>query len=482
MSFLHPEYFWLLLFLLAAFLKRDFEGLHLRTYGYIVSFILIIFALARPVVSQEPTQTKEFLSDVVLAVDLSYSMQAQDIKPTRLAYAKEALTQIVRQEKKSRFGVLGFTTNAIILSPLTQDSELLLHLFGSLDETLVMTKGSAVMPALELGRKMSKSKRVSLVLLSDGADELNYADEATYAKQNNIIVNVLMIATKTGGTLQLDNKELLKDELGDIVVSRENEAIMQISDATGGVYTHSISEIQDAINEQREDDFMSNTTVVQYQELFYYFVALAIIVFLVSVTSLKRFILIFLLLFGIEMQAGSLDFLQDENIREFKNATQLYKAGEYEKALVKFQNVHSNKAKLKAIVFYNIANTFVRLKEFDRAKEAYIKSLTLDYSKEAADNLHYIKNVAKQKQMSTGQQKTKERSQLAKKRESSTKKKKNGGSSNMNASAKSSDGAADEGKKAKAHTQIDISQTKTKLSSKQYELINARRFNEKHAW
>ncbi|MDQ7067094.1 MAG: VWA domain-containing protein [Sulfurimonas sp.] len=93
---------------------------------------------------------------------------------------------MVKSEQKSRFGVLGFTTNAIILSPLTQDTQLLLHLFSALDEKLIMTKGSSIMPALHLARKMSKSPSVSVVLLTDGGDELNYEDEARVCKEKQL--------------------------------------------------------------------------------------------------------------------------------------------------------------------------------------------------------------------------------------------------------------------------------------------------------
>ena len=481
MSFLNPEYLWLFLFLVAAFIKKDFKELRLTSFGYILTFIFIVLALMRPVIEQEPIKSKEVLSDVVVAVDLSYSMQATDITPSRLEFAKEILLKLVEKEKKSRFGVLGFTTNAIILSPLTQDSELLLHLFGSLNEKLIMTKGSSIMPALHLARKMSKSKRVSVLILSDGGDELNYSDEAKFAKENNLVINVLMIATKLGGTLPLANGELLKDELGDIVVSRENSSIESISNATGGVYSSSVDDIFDALSSQREDEFMSNTTVVKNLELFYYLVTLAIITFLVSVTSLKRYAVAFLLLFGVSVQADMLELFQDENKLEFKEAGVLYQSGEYEKALVKYENVKSSSPEFKALVFYNLGNTFVRLKEFKKAREAYKKSLTLHQTKEAYENMLYILDVKEQKQMSTGQQKSAEKSSIAKKKDS-TQKKKEGGSSNMKVSATASSGADDGGKKSKSESKIDLNSGKAKLSSKQYELINRRQIDEKKPW
>jgi len=481
MNFLNPEYLWLFLFLLAAFMKNDFKNLRLTSYGYIVTFVFIVLALTRPVIEQEPVKTQEVLSDVVIGVDLSFSMQAIDISPTRLSFAKEALKELVMRDTKSRFGVFGFTTNAIILSPLTEDSELLLHLFNALDETLIMTKGSSIMPALRLARKMSASKSVSLVLLTDGADELNYSQEAKFAKENNIIVNILMIATKIGAPLRLADGNLLEDELGDIVVSRENSTISLLADATGGVYSKSMSDIQSALSSQSNAEYKSNVTVVQNIELFYYFVALALLAFIVSTTTLKKYVLGLLLLLGINLNADSLEFFKNKNAVVFSKAVSFYEEGEYEKSLQMFQSVLSSKAEVKSVVYYNQGNSLVRLKEFKKAREAYTKSLVLFYSKEADENLQHIKNVKEQQDMTTGQQKSAKKSELAKKRESSQKQNR-GGSSNMKVSTASSGGEKNEGKKSKQNARVDLNAGKAKLSSRQYELINKRQVDEKQPW
>lgn len=481
MSFLYPEYFWLFLFLVAGFIKKDFRALSVVSLGYILTFVFIVLALSRPVIEQEPIKSEQMLSDVVIAVDLSYSMQANDIAPTRLAKAKEVLSTLIKSEQKSRFGILGFTTNAIILSPMTEDSELLEHLFNSLDDKLIITKGSSIMPALKLARKMSKSKNLSVVILSDGGDEASYEEEAKYAKENSLVVNVFMLATKSGGTLMLENGELLKDETNDIVVSRANQAIELISDATGGVYTKSFDEIVDALQSQKTDDKKSQTTIIRNLELFYYLIVLAIISFLISVTTLKRYVLAFLLLFGVSLDANVLDYFEDKNTLEFKKASSYYKSGEYEKALNSYERVKSSDAEFKSIVFYNMGNSLVRLKEFKKARDAYLKSLTLSYSKEADENMYYIRDVDEQMQMKTGQEKSSKKSSIAKK-EQSDKKKKEGGSSNMKVSASASSGAEDGGKKTKSTSKLDLNSGKAKLSSKQYELINKRGVNEKQPW
>ncbi|MBU0720068.1 VWA domain-containing protein [bacterium] len=508
MSFLNPEYFWLLLVLIPFFMKTDLADVSFKAWGYAFTFVCIVIALGRPVIEQEPIKSEQVLSDVIIAVDLSYSMQATDVEPNRLVRAKEILRDLVKKEQKSRFGVLGFTSNAIVLSPLTQDSELLLHLFSSLDDTLVITKGSSVMPALELARRMSKAKNPSLVLLSDGGDEPSYEKEAAYAKENGLIVNIFMLGTKFGGTLRLDNGELLKDESDDIVVSRENEAIRHVAETTGGVYTKDFDEILSALESQREEEYRSKSIVIKNLELFYYCIALAILSFLITLTTLKRYVQRFfvslMLLFGVHTNAGILDAYyaksaEDYYIREeykksaeyyskipqsrayFNTACGYYKNGEYEKALLYFQRVKSHDAKFKSEVFYNIANSLVRLKEFEKAREAYLKSLTLFFTKEADENLRYIKNAGEEMSMLSGQQKTKNNSSIAKE-ESSMQKKKEGGGSNMKVSADAGSGAGENAKKTQSEGLLNLNKGKAKLSSKQYELINKRGVNEKRPW
>ena len=482
MNFLNPEYFWLLLFLVPFFIYRNFRSYRIHIFGYMLSFIFITIALSRPVLPQKPIENEQVLSDVVVAVDLSYSMQAHDISPTRLSFAKETLASLVKHNSKSRYGVLGFTTNAIILSPLTQDSELLLHLFSSLDEKLIITKGSSIMPALVLARKLSKSKHLSVVLLSDGGDEVDYSDEAAFAKKEGLVVNTFMIGTKSGTTLHLENGEILKDEIGDIVVSRLNENISVISNASGGVSTDNYDDLLSALASQNDEYFKSKSTLIQNLELFYYFIFLALLIFLVSVTTLKRYIVAFLFLFGISVDASLVDLLKNENVLSFKEANRLYSEGEYEKALVKYKRIRSSSYSFKSRVYYNMANTLVRLKEFKKARESYHKSLTLNYTNEAYENMQYIKDVSEQEQMSTGQQKTKKKSSFAKQKESTQKKKKSGGSSNMKVSANASNGASDNAKKTKGVSMLNLNSAKAKLSSQQYELVNKRGANEKRPW
>lgn len=474
MSFLSPEYFWLLLLLLPIFINKNYQDVNTIIYGYIVTFVFVVLAMSRLVLEQEPIKSNQVLSDVIIAVDLSTSMSARDIKPSRLQKAKELLKMLVKSDTNTRYAVVGFTTNAIVLSPLTEDSELLLHLYDSLDENMIMTKGSSLMSALTLSAKMSKSKTPSVVLLTDGADEVSYEDEARFAKSRGLVVNIMMLATAMGGTLDTNDGELLKDELGDIVVSRENSRVRFIADATGGVYTKSYDALVAELYAQKNHEHKTQTMIIQNMEFFYYFIFLAILSFLFATTTLKKYVLAFLLLMGVHVSAST-------NAVYVQNGFNAYKLGEYDKALVNYEMVRSSDAKVKSLVFYNIGTTYIRLKQFKKAREAFLKSLTLAYSLQANENMRHIVDAEEQMQMNTGQEKTDKKSSYAR-QEKNTSEKEEGGSSNMKVSAPAGSGSAKMGEENKSDGMISLNQSNAKLSSAQYELINKGTINEKKPW
>jgi Ca-activated chloride channel family protein len=293
-SWLYPGWFWLLLPVgaLLLFSRDRSDALQLQSgRGWLLpALLMIIVALARPVLTQEPIEIEQSGSDVVIAVDLSYSMQANDIEPNRLEAAKTLLSELVKEDTKNRFGVIGFTTNAIVLSPMTDDAQLLLHLFVGLDETLVTTKGTVMMPALKLSRKMSKAEQPIIVLLSDGGDEDDYVKEAAFAKKNGLLVNVVMLASRFGSTLEDGRGEMVKDEAGNIVVSARNDAIKALSRASGGEYIDGadLSALQEAIAGQSHSEYKTKKKIMQHTELFYYFVIAALFFFMLSVTTLGK--------------------------------------------------------------------------------------------------------------------------------------------------------------------------------------------------
>ncbi len=509
MIFLHVNYLLLFVILFYMYYKRRTKSSKI-IYMYL-AMTMVIMALSRPVFNQEIVEVDTKGSDVIIALDISHSMQADDIKPNRLNAAKELLRNLVKQDINDRFGVIAYTTNAIILSPLTSDSELLLNLVDRIDETMVMTKGTSLLPALQLAQKMSASPHPKVLLLTDGGDAQSYAKEAQYAKENKLQVNVLMFATAFGATLKNSDGTLVKDEANNIVVSAQNRAIKQLSSATNGKYIEnaSVSSVIALLKEQYSEDFKGKSEIVKYSELFYIFIMLATIFFMLAYTTLReklhKKILVLLMLIGVVTQAGVLDFYYLQKAKSsyenesYEKASQYfsnvesseaqfnagiahYKDAKYEKAIEAFEVIKSNNENFKSKLYYNRGLCYIRLKEFDKARKNLIKSLTLKYDVDAYENYMYIR-TASNHEMITGQQKGKKRADEAESEASKrSKKTKEGGGSNMNVAAASSNSASNTGMKTKSEQMLSFSKNGAKLSSSQYELINQRSVSETAPW
>lgn len=477
----------------------------------IASVVLVIISLARPVILQKPLEVQQKGSDVILAVDLSYSMRGTDISPSRLEAAKKLLHEVVRSDRRDRFGVIGFTTSAIILSPLTKDTELLEHLVNALDESQIITKGTQVMSALELARKMSHAQRPLVILLTDGGDETAYEKEADFIRENDLAVSIVMLASSGGSTLPTQSGEWLKDEAGHIVVSSRNDAISELVHAGNGEMIHGADTdaVRTLIDTARHEDFQGSSSVIRTRELFAIPLVPALIAFVLAMTSireklLKRLVLLLALL-GIGANAGVLDFAtlyQAKNayalgeyersaslygavyspLARYNRGNALYKAGKYEAAVGAYHAVKSDDPLFKSRLYYNMGNCYIRLREFEKARESLLKSLTLRYDKAADANLRAIAGIQDfNLSLNVRKEKKEKFSQEEAPPSGEHKKSKEGGGSNMKSDTAAS-GGGDEGKKTRSDPRLSLSQGKAALSSRQYELINQRSVHETKPW
>jgi len=510
MTLLYP--FWLLALLAIPlylfFAKRYSWGIESSQKWLFLSIALVILSLARPVIPQKPLEIEQAGKDVILAIDLSYSMRGTDVAPSRLEEAKKILIETVQTHPKDRFGVIGFTTHAIVLSPLTKDTELLEHLFGALDETQIITKGTSVMSALELSRKMSHASSPLLVLLTDGGDETNYDKEALFSQDNKLRVNIVLLGSQNGSTLPADDGSTLKDEKGHIVVSARNDAINEIARMSDGKVVSDADELGSLIDDAEIEDFTGSSSVSDNKELFTVPLGLALVVFVLAMTSLgdkvSKLFIIALAFIGISANAGMLDFAYlhtafqeysrknyevsaklfekiDSEPARYNHANALYKAGKYQEALVQYRRIRSNEPLFKSKIYYNMGNCHIRLGEFENARNDFLKSLTLRYTKEADENLRFIAQAQEKKSLNVRKEKRDKFSQEENAPTGEKKESKQGGGSNMQSDMKSG-GGGDEGKKAQGDPRFSASQGKAKLSSRQYELINERSVHETKPW
>lgn len=273
MNFAHPNVLWLLLVLPAALIAfywwawrerqrlmtqfiqaRLLPGLiagvspvrqKLKSTCLIGAVVMLILALARPQWGFTWEETKVRGLDIVVAIDTSKSMLAEDITPNRLTRAKLAALDLMQQAKSDRLGLVAFAGSAFLQCPLTIDDNAFRQSVEALDVNIIPDGGTALAEAIKTAQEAYKegdNHRV-LVLFTDGEDNDEDAlPAAQTAAATGMKIFTVGVGTADGTLLQLrDNKgriDYIRDPEGNVVKSRLNEALLQqIAGATdGGFY------------------------------------------------------------------------------------------------------------------------------------------------------------------------------------------------------------------------------------------------------
>ncbi|MCX6076581.1 MAG: VWA domain-containing protein [Campylobacterales bacterium] len=422
MSFLHPEFLYYMLpplFILFGLLLTQKEAqLHffsdevlsrLRVSAniltlkarnalfFLMGFFMIV-ALAHPVINEGEVEVKAKSADIMVAMDISDSMLAEDVYPNRLKLAKLKAMELLKIVPNERIGVIAFAKNSYLVSPLSFDHSAVGFLLRQLDTTSITEKGTDFLSMLEVvNNSVDKEGKKYLLILSDGGDESDFSKEIAYAKEKNIVVFVLGIGTKTGAPIKLEGGTFVKHN-GEIIVSKLNENISSLATKSGGVYVQSVKADDDiktmlreieSLSEQKE---LKSEKVQRFIPLFYYPLGMALLLFLIATSSMTKrqtvsvpsvFILFALLFFTPQAEAGLLDFV------ELGNAKKAYENKEYEKAS-KLYEKHAEHS-LNAESYYNAGNSLYKQGKFDEALKSYEKATFFD-EKQRAKNLSNIGN------------------------------------------------------------------------------------------
>jgi Ca-activated chloride channel family protein len=273
MSFAVPYYLWLLLvvppLLILFFWWSERERRHLMTQ-FIQSRLLpgllagvsdqrrkirailviaavtsLILALARPQWGFDWQEVKQRGLDIIVAIDTSKSMLAEDIAPNRLSRAKLAALDLMQQAKSDRLGLIAFAGEAFLQCPLTIDDNAFRQSVESLDVNIIPEGGTAIADAIDEARKAFKEgdNHKVLVLFTDGEDQDSGAVEAAQrAKESGLIIFTVGIGSTEGELLRVKGvdgqSDYVRDENGNVVKSHLNEALLKqiAAETPGGAY------------------------------------------------------------------------------------------------------------------------------------------------------------------------------------------------------------------------------------------------------
>lgn len=257
-----------------------------------VVFSLLVFTLMRPQWGFQWQEVKRRGLDILIAIDTSKSMLAQDVKPNRLERSKLAVKDLLKQLTGDRVGLIAFAGTAFLQCPLTVDYNGFMLALDNLNVNVIPQQGTSISSAIKEAIKTYKGedkKYKVLIIITDGEDhEGNLASLAEKAKKEGLKIFCVGIGSKEGELIPItDNAghmNFLKDKTGNFVKSRLDEASLQkIALTTGGSYVRAtgadfgldlIYDKKLSIIEKRDLDSKMRK---RYEERFTIFLAIALV-------------------------------------------------------------------------------------------------------------------------------------------------------------------------------------------------------------
>src|SRR5438270_3220914 len=206
---------------------------------------LLVVALARPQWGFDWEEVRQRGLDIVVAIDTSRSMVAEDVQPNRLTRAKLAALDLRKLAKADRMGLVAFAGTAFLQCPLSADDEAFRQSIDELNVNIIPQGGTAVAEAIQTARMAFKDKTDNhkvLVLFTDGEDHDGHAVEAAKeAAKDGMRIFTIRVGTRNGELLRVTDargrSDYIKDPEGNVVKSRLDEGLLtQIAEATGGFY------------------------------------------------------------------------------------------------------------------------------------------------------------------------------------------------------------------------------------------------------
>ena len=269
----------------------------LKAALYLVALTLLILAAARPQLGSKLREVKAEGVEMMLVVDVSNSMLAEDFEPNRLERTKYAIQKLFESLKQERVGLVAFAGEPKVQLPITSDYRMAQAFTRRLSTSLVAEQGTAIGRALELAMlsysSQSERSRV-MVLITDGENHEDDAIEAAEkAAAQGIKIYTIGIGTPEGAPIEIDG-EFVRDEEGEMVVSKLGEQMLeQIAATTDAAYVRAtkqsigLEEIVKSINAMERTE-LTTMRYEEYNEQYQYLLGAALLLLLFDSLILSR--------------------------------------------------------------------------------------------------------------------------------------------------------------------------------------------------
>ena len=400
-------------------------------------WLFIVIALAGPVWEKLPQPVYQTNTGKVLIMDMSLSMGATDLTPNRLTKARFKAIDLIDKIDDADMGLIAYSGDAFVISPLTADSKNLVALIPSLSPQIMPLAGSNAYAAIDLADQLLKNAgytRGEIYWITDGIESNEFKELQQRLSASNHRVSILGVGTTEGAPIKQPNGELLKDNRGSIVIPKLNDSHLRaLAHSTGGAYSRITSTSID-INTLAEQEVISREAKKDDEQLhqgdqYKEFGPIIVILILPFAAYAFRRGLVFALvlmtsglmltlpapvkaanddtppswwtnLWQTKDQQAAKQFEQQnysDAAQLFENnqwrGSSLYKSGDYEGALKAFQQSND------ATSLYNQGNAHAQMQNYPEALKAYEQALKQQPDMtDAKKNHEIVKKLLEQQQ------------------------------------------------------------------------------------
>ena len=267
----------------------------------IAAISMVIIALVNPKMGTKMETVKRQGIDIVFAIDISKSMLAQDIAPSRLEKTKQLVSQIINQLGNDRVGIVGYAGSAYPVLPMTTDYSIAKMYLQSMNTNMISSQGTAFNDAIKLSVDYFDIKDTSklIILVSDGEDHGDGAEAIEMAKEKGVRIVTIGVGTEKGALIPLkDSKGNIsgykKDQNGENVITKLYPAVLQnIATQTkskyivGGATKEVVEEVKKALDKIEKSEFESQQ-IADFESQYQWFLAFVFLLLLADIFLLEK--------------------------------------------------------------------------------------------------------------------------------------------------------------------------------------------------
>ena len=420
--------------LLPYLMQSDTQGENRLTRSFMMGaagcWLLFCLALAGPSWNQLPQPVHKEDAALVLMLDLSPSMLAEDVTPSRLIKARYKMIDILKARKQGFTGLVIYGGEAFTVSPLTEDGNTIVSLIPTLHPALLPVYGSNTEDGIDAAIDLIKNagyQQADILLLTDGVSRAAFRDISSQLNSRNVRLHILGLGTSEGAPIPMGNGGFVKDKSGSILLPKlDSSALRELADLGGGKFVTMSNDdsdinhlLQAVASDFPETTAVSDQTFDIWEDYGYWLILLLLPLLLASFRKGVVFVIILAptLLNAPPTEAS---IWQDLWLTEDQQGYKALQQGDTEAAQGLFENpqwqasaAYKNQDYKTAVEqysqwesaddSYNLGNALARSGDLDGAIKAYDQALTIDPDMDDAIANRQLVEQLKQQQQSQDQ-------------------------------------------------------------------------------